>query len=287
MPANLEDSDISPTMESLPPDRPGLSSMGQVLFNYTIWKYIRTAAQKGSTFFSSANVSLMEKEAIMEYIRKELVDNFLQYCEPVNPMHIYIQIGVQSFLLSSQRSMRQPLVANTRISDIPLGDRNDLLRNCMKTMDYYILVNTTPAIACFRWHYEYYFAFTALVYLIIEAHHRAATAEAVSLWAIINKVCELHPRLMAAGSGLELSAIAHLIILAWQQRQRYLERQQSQDIEKPWCVDKLEAHVNTRNTETRPDGKHALDSSFDSDLINFELIDWSAWEAAGPAGQFH
>ncbi|MCJ1434793.1 hypothetical protein MMC27_004163 [Xylographa pallens] len=286
MPANLEDSDISPTMESLPPDRQGLSSMGQVLYNYTIWQYIRTTAQKGSTWYTSANVSLMEKEAIMEYVRKELVDKFLQYCEPVNPMHLYIQVGVQSFLLATQRSTRQPLMANTRISDMSLDDRDDLLRNCMKTMDYYILVQTTPAIACFRWHYEYYFALNALVYVIIEAHHRAATAEAVSLWAIINKVCELHPRLMAAGSGLELSAIAHLIKLAWQQRQGYLERQQSQDIEKPWCVDKLEEHVNARNTKTTPDGQHASDSSFVSDLINFELIDWSAWEATGPAGQF-
>ncbi|MCJ1382447.1 hypothetical protein MMC17_005560 [Xylographa soralifera] len=285
MPANLEDSDISPNMRTLPADRPGLTSMSQVLYRYRAGQYVRTTAQKGSAWLTSANVSMMEKDALMEYIRKELVENFLQYCEPVNPMHLYIQIGVQSFLLAAQRSARQPLMANTRISDMSLGDRDDLLRICMKTMEYYILVQTTPAIAHFRWHYEYYFASSALVYVIIEAHHRAATAEAVSLWAIINRVCELHPKLMAAGSGLELSAIAHLIIRAWQQRQGYLETQQSQDIEKPWCVDKFEARVNARNTETVTDDQYASGGSVDPDLINFELIDWSAWEA-GPAGQF-
>lgn len=285
MPANLEDSDISSNMRTLPPDRPGLSSMSQVLYRYTIGQNVRTAAQKGSAWLTSATVPMKEKDAIIECIRKELVDNFLQYCEPVNPMHLYIQISVQSFLLAAQRSARQPLMANTRISDMSMVDRDDFLKNCMKAMDYYILVQTTTAIAHFRWHYEYYFAPSALVYVIIEAHHRAATAEAVNLWATINRICEFQPKLMAAGSGLEMSAIAHLIIRAWQQRQGYLERQQRQDIEKPWCVDKLESHVNARNTESVPDGQHALRGSVDPDLINFELIDWSAWEA-GPSVQF-
>ena len=285
MPANLEDSDVWPNTKTLPPDRPGLTSMSQVLYKYTIDQYIRTTAQRGAAWLTSAKVSMMEKDAWTEYIRKELVDNFLQYCEPVNPIHLYIQIGVQSFLLAAQRSAWQPLMANTRISDMSLGDRDNFLKNCTKTMDYYILVKTTPTLAHFRWYYEYYFASSALVYVIVEAHHRAATAEAVSLWAIINRVCELHPKLMALGSGLESSAIAHLIIRAWQQRQGYLKRQQTQDIEKPWCVAKLEAHVNARNPETVPDGQHASGDPIDPDLINFELIDWSAWEA-GPAGQF-
>ena len=285
IPRNIEDSDISPNMTTLPADRQGLSGMSQVLYRYMIGRYIRTTAQKDSAWFTSANMSTTDKETLLEYIRKELVNNFLQYCEPVDPMHLYIQIGVQSFLLASQRMARLPLMASTRISDMSRIDRDDFLRNCMKTMDYYILVQTTPTIAQFRWHYEYYFTSSTLVYVIIEAHHRAATTEVESLWATINRVCELHPRFIAAGSGLELSAIAHLIIRAWQQRQEHLESQQSQNIEKPWCVAMLEAHVNARNTETVSNGQPASMESVDSDLMNFELIDWSAWEAE-PAGEF-
>ncbi|MCJ1285456.1 hypothetical protein MMC26_004796 [Xylographa opegraphella] len=285
MPSNLEDSDITPTLATLPPNRPGLTGMSQVLHRYWVGYHIRDTARKGTAWFTSTNVSMIEKNDLMELLRKELVDKFLQHCEPVNPMHLYIQIGVQSFLLAAQRHARQPLMANIRISDMSLADRNEFLKNCMKTMDYYILVQTTPAIARFRWHYEFYFASSSFVYVIVEAHHRAATAEAVSLWATINRVCELHPRLMAAGPGLELSAITHLILRAWQQRQEYLEKQQSQNIEKPWCVAKLEAHVDARNAETVPAGQHDSDDSLDSDLLNFELIDWSAWEA-GPAGRF-
>ncbi|MCJ1309068.1 hypothetical protein MMC25_002723 [Agyrium rufum] len=286
IPRNLEDSDFSPDMRTLPPNRPGLTSMSQVMQTYEILHYIQDLAQKGAAWFQSTNVSATGRDAIVEYIRKELVDKFLQYCELVNPMHLNIQIKVQSFLLAVQRSARQPLLVNTRISDMPKGDRDDFLKICTKTMDYYILAMITPSISQWRWHYQYYFASPALVYVIVEAHHRAATAEAAGLWTTINDVCELHPKLrnMRAGSDLELTAIARLITRAWQQRQTYLERQQVLEITKPSCVVKLEAHDHLEKIEM--DGQYTLDSSIASDPLDFELIDWSVWES-GPAGQFY
>jgi pimeloyl-ACP methyl ester carboxylesterase len=41
----------------------------------------------------------------------------------------------------------------------------------------------------------------SVVYVIIEAHHRATTPQASSLWDVIDKVCKVHPKLKAAPKG--------------------------------------------------------------------------------------
>ena len=114
-----------------------------------------------------------------------------------------------------------------------------------------------------------------MVYIVIEAHHRAATAEAATLWTLINKVCELHPTLTTAVGRPEVYAIARLIVLAWQQRQDCLQERQEQ-AEKPWCVGELERALKPPPS----DGESSKSVVQDLGLLDFDfdLIDWSYWE---------
>jgi hypothetical protein len=119
-----------------------------------------------------------------------------------------------------------------------------------------------------------------VVYVIIEAHHRAADPDVSSLWILINKVCKVHPKLIAAAERPDIIAIGRLIVLAWHQRQEHLHRLH-QPVEKPWCVETMEKKLNftalgpkvsDTGSELGTDNRFALD---------FDMIDWSAWEQDG------
>jgi len=285
LPANLEDNDIRPGIEALPSDRRGLTSMSHCLWRYHLLYQQRIPRhsdlpQKDFAWITSSQVSMAEKDAFIEQTARTLGEKFVQHCELLNPLHVSIQIGIRSFILAMKRVVHQPGVANTKISEMPKRDRDDFLKNSIECLEYYILGETTQSIAQFRWHNENYFQWAAFVYVIIEARHRATAPEASSLWTLINKVCRVHPKLTAAPKRPDIVAIGRLIVLAWYQRQEHLQKLHQQ-VEKPWCVTKMEEELNFFLHGPKVSG---TDLGWDTDnfmALDFDMIDWSAWEQAG------
>lgn len=164
LPASIEDDDLTPDMNTLPAERHGLTSMSHCLWRYHViaMHRARRSPDQGALWINpiSAAASRDVKHVMMEQVRKALAEKFLQFCEPVEPLHIHIQIGVQNSLLAMHRGFLQP-VTSTKISEMPQTIREELLGVCIKSMDYYILAQTNPLIAHLRWHTENYFQWPA------------------------------------------------------------------------------------------------------------------------------
>ena len=149
LPRNLEDQDLRPDMQALPPERHGLTTISSCLWRYQILHMQRKMRQpdgsrtKSLSWLLSPQVSLAEKDAQIDTVEKELGVQFLQHCEPSNPLHVYMQIGVRSLVLSARRMARQPALINAKISEMSTGERDDFLGLCMKCLEYYILSQET------------------------------------------------------------------------------------------------------------------------------------------------
>lgn len=175
LPANLEDSDICIGMENLPPDRCGLTSISHCMWRYLVLYQQRIRGpldvpQKSPAWLTSSKISMAEKDAYIKQFERALGEKFIQHCELLNPLHVNIQIGISSFILAMKRIAHQPGVANTKISEIPKIDREELLKNNIKCLEYYILGETTQLIAQFRWHNENYFQWPACKSLNLGIH---------------------------------------------------------------------------------------------------------------------
>ena len=248
MPANLEDGDFYPDMPSLPSQRKALTSMSTCLWKYTALQMHRSAQRSmengsaGATWLFSPKVPLVEKDARIDTIESELGTQFLQYCEPVNPLHLYLQIGIRSFILSSRNSARLPSLVNAKISTMSQQARNEHLSLCMKSLEYYIMSQRTESLKGFQWNNQGYFncssckysRYTALrfskdsrthivVYLLLEANHRFDQDEVANLWSLIHDVYDVHPELRAAGHRSEWDLVAHIMIVAWQKHKIYVQ----------------------------------------------------------------
>jgi hypothetical protein len=108
-------------------------------------------------FMHSQKVPLADKDARIDEIERILSEQYLQYCDPLDPLHLLIQIGLRSYLLAARRGARQPALINAKISTMSARERHDFLKICKKSLEYYILSETTESLKGFRWHNENHF----------------------------------------------------------------------------------------------------------------------------------
>lgn len=211
LPANLDDQDFSPEMEVLPPDRYGLTSISHCLWRYHILYEQRLARHsdkfhKDFAWLTSPRVSVVEKEAYVERVSRTMGEKFVQHCELLNPLHVSIQIGIRSFILAIKRIVHQPGVANMKISNMPKRERDEFLRNTVECLEYYILGETTPSIAQFRWHNENYFQWPACMSLFL--HFVALHLILIQLSMLLSKHATVLPpvKLLLSGASSTRSA---------------------------------------------------------------------------------
>ncbi|KAF4550229.1 Fungal specific transcription factor domain-containing protein 24 [Elsinoe fawcettii] len=278
IPANLDDHEIRPEMKDLPPDRQGLTSMSYVLWGYEVPHLQRQHFNPthGAIWGSSSRLPSEKKQMMMDGLRKHFAERYVQYCELVNPLHVQIQIGLNSALLALQRAILQPTVGVSRLSEMPSTDREELLKVCVKAMDYFLLTRTNTTLAGFQWLNECWFQWTAFVYILVETERRATTSEAATLWTLIEQICLSHPKILTHTARPDISAIGRLILCAWQKRSDYLDGEQRQET-KPSCVSIFEQAYATSTNSAEVDG-HDLDLLPDT-AFDFDLIDWSSWDA--------
>lgn len=176
IPANLDDKDFYPGMQTVPEDRHGLTSMSHCLWRHHVLSIQRREkfmepGKDGLSLPMSTDVSLAQKDARIDDFERELGENFLQYCDPLEPLHMHIQIGIRTCVLACRRLSRQPGIANAKILEMPKQERDDFLSISTKLLEYYVLGETTPGIAHFRWHNGNYFQWTSCTSSAINLKH--------------------------------------------------------------------------------------------------------------------
>lgn len=161
LPSNLNDGALRGDLQTLPSERPGLTEMSHCLWRYQILHMQRQnrtpdGSVQGVAWLQSPHVALADKDARVEICEQTLNGMFVQFCEPLEPLHTLIQIGVRSFILSARILLRQPALANAKISEMSLQEREDFMGICMKSWEYYILLRKTESLRGFEWHSEIY-----------------------------------------------------------------------------------------------------------------------------------
>jgi hypothetical protein len=152
MPSNIEDEDIQPGDSTMPRERKGLTSISYNLFCYWVLEEQRqTFLAKHGRFELSwqTNTTLpaTAKDDMVSRLEEGINRNFLQYCDPLDPLHVLLQLFGRSFVISTQ--MR---VLHARACDA--GDaahRAALLDAASRTVRYNVALQSHPSLTQYRW----------------------------------------------------------------------------------------------------------------------------------------
>ncbi|MCJ1476236.1 hypothetical protein MMC13_004902 [Lambiella insularis] len=297
LPRNLEDHDLNPDTQVLPPARHGLTIMSHCLWQYQILYLQRVATDSDGErrtlpWLLSKSVPLAEKDAKIDTVEKCLGEKFLQHCEPMNPLHVHIQIGVRAFILAARSAARQPALVNAKVLEMSQLEREDLLRVSTKSLEYYILSETTESLRGFQWYNEIYFAWPAFAYIILEAYHRYNDDIVMNLWSLIGRIYAIHPMMTSALQRPDIASIVQLTLVAWQRRQTFAQQRSQQrydanslnECQPPSWILELRRKLDLPEVNLIPKPDSAMGESVADEIpllpldFDFDSIDWSFWE---------
>jgi len=318
LPLNIEDEDITPNMTTPPAERQGLTSRSYCLWTFWVLQMQRSFRYTDGTYLgfgwiAERSLSREEKDVYINRLETGLNQQYVQYCDPIKPLDVLIQITARAFVCGMRRvSMYGDLSQMSEVS------RRQLLDVCMQGVEYDIALHATPAIKHFRPLFRGYFQWNALAYMLLEARRLAHDPIATRIWTLLAELYTSNPGLSRNLVDRRKSYAIELVSAAWKARAGLLHQQQqdrgaSHAIKKPAFLVDLEKTLAVFNESIKTDssGKRKLDNTEDShagmskkhavmpgeglpsdgmdlnqldlDLMNdfnFDAIDWSFWEMA-------
>jgi hypothetical protein len=162
LPSNIEDTDITATSTTLPMDRKGLTSMSYCLFTYWVLERQRqTFLPKHGRFELSwqtnASLSKTLKDEMVAQLEDGINKKFLQYCDPIKPLDILLQLFARLFITSTQLRILHARACAQGGQE----ERKALLTASAQTLRYNIAIQNQPVLAEFRWLTRTWFTWQA------------------------------------------------------------------------------------------------------------------------------
>lgn len=152
LPLNIEDEDLHRASPETPKERKGLTSMSYCLFpSWVINQQRQSLLGKNARFELSwqANAALPAsfKNELVTLLEDGINQTFLQYCDPLNPLDIRLQLFARLFTVSMQLR-----ILHGRLSEHSSAEeRAEILRISLQCLRYNIAMQSQPALVQYRW----------------------------------------------------------------------------------------------------------------------------------------
>ncbi|KAL6721752.1 hypothetical protein ACLMJK_000857 [Lecanora helva] len=303
MPLNIEDDDINATMTSFPKERKGMTSMSYCLLTYWVIDQQRRFfhADKGRFELSwQSNESLPQpvKESLIQKLEEGVNKKFLQYCDPLRPLDLLIQLLARMLICGMRQRILHPLACAGNLDNTGGDLRGELLTACMQSLEYNVAMHSQPSIRHFQWLTKGFFPWQSFMCVLVEASQQNDESRTQRIWDLLSDLYVANSMLSRLSEDRRRSHAARLVVAAWKARQSKLAP--SQYIPKPDFVTHLEYQLSEvrsgpvvpYDTKISPQeiandsAQPVIPETFleDQDMnavfdLDFQDIDWSFWSS--------
>lgn len=218
LPANINDSDMSPGMTAMPaPVSDRATEMLFCLMRYELGRFLQVHGRE----LHDPATPMARRDALIDAIGATYESRYLRYADPALPLHHIARAGARSALAKMRlmahhpsqyadrgRSMRQP--------------EHDLLFDTATTLVEALVggLVDNKQLAPFQWHIDVYFQLDALVFLLIESKSQPPEGvRADTAWQLVDEVFRYRPGLMQGTDELSV-AVRQLVTRAWEEREQ-------------------------------------------------------------------
>lgn len=277
-PTNLNDSDLSPTMQE--PVKPRVGATDMIFYNlrYKLIQFVdrvngwyRQWLAPGEDDRDTATVidpsCRADMQRIMESMEKEVELEILRYCDILDPLHL-LTAGVarltlckQRFLMlkasSSQHGGGSSSLSNNQAED---DGESNMLSTAIRVLEYENNLICQPSIRGFLWYMQQEFLWSCLIYILQCLKARPGGEQADKAWDQIGRLYELRPSYYQ-GSKQKLALHVHAAIRimtleAWRAREMHYTSQCAQMLHTPVYITTLRDQEQCLVGGSRPSGHH-------------------------------
>ncbi|KAG9950962.1 hypothetical protein KCU85_g3246, partial [Aureobasidium melanogenum] len=283
IPLNIEDRDLNLDMTEAPPEHRSLTSLSYCLWTFWIVSQQReffkdNKGKLGITWASNKNIPHARKNTLLNIIEQGLNQNFLQYCDPIKPLDIIIQLTSRALICTFRMFTLHPMSFSGG-TDMTEDERHSqLMETAIKSLEYNIALNSRPEIQRFQWYIKGYFQWHAFISVIVEVTQLKASPRAQRIWDLLSDLYTYNKNLHELSEDRRKLHAAELIVKAWKARQTA-----GPSARTPLCVSILEpllsAHrADMEHVQLQPVGQSLEPVMTDEDLneilgLEFQDID--------------
>ncbi|KAK3112011.1 hypothetical protein LTR53_012153 [Teratosphaeriaceae sp. CCFEE 6253] len=228
LPANLNDTQLFPSMQRLPESRPAATEMSYVLLRALLASHLNTvlgAPGPAGTWarIRSASVPMAEKASVVESLEQRLHEEVLRFCDPTVPLQAHTLNAAQTFLTKMRLVGNIPYDRSPATAGSGEGYSENLFQLSGKMMRLQLELFTDPSLRKWKWHWQGTFQWYALAELLRQTRLRVQTApETTAAWLLVKRVLEeVVPQL---GCDPEKCAILTAVQALFQTAMRHREQ---------------------------------------------------------------
>ncbi|THW13509.1 hypothetical protein D6D24_06007 [Aureobasidium pullulans] len=287
VPLNVEDSDLNPDMTEAPAERKGLTSLSYCLWTYWIVSQQReffssNRGKLGISWASNKSLPHATKISLINTMEEGLNKKFLQYCDPIKPLDILVQLTSRALICTMRMFTLHPMSFSGDANITDEQRHAQLVEAAIKSLEYNIALNSRPEIQRFQWFINGYFQWHAFISVIVEVMQLKGSPEAQRIWDLLSDLYTYNKNLLELSEDRRKLHAAELITSAWKARQTA-----DPSAYKPACVSILEPLLSDNRgdatkTQTEVVGQPLERVMTDEDLgamldLEFQDIDWGFW----------
>ena len=169
LPLNIEDDDIGHSSIDFPKERSGLTDMSFCLWTFYLLDRQREfrradGSRIGSSWMADRSVSPEQRGEFINALEKGVEDKFLRHCDPVNPLHLLLSITGRSFTANMRRLVSHADALTHNASDTSDTREKRTLDQCLRCLEYDILLHSQKSLEKFRWRLRGFFPWHACKY---------------------------------------------------------------------------------------------------------------------------
>ncbi|KAI7261789.1 hypothetical protein KC345_g9656 [Hortaea werneckii] len=225
-PSNLNDSDLSPDMPSLPPNREGATDMILPRVRAEMGKFhARERPFQGGwehLWQRGDHAKLQQLEDEIDALQDRLETKYLRYCDFVIPSHCLAMAMARGTPCMARLRLRLP---KARIQTLTLPERTELCTLALRILDYTITARTNPLVRRFNWHLQAYFQWEPVIWILNELRKGGSSSSSQAsvlgdvegVWRRFRSLYAEWPEFVSARRTLYV-AVAKLMVKAWDVR---------------------------------------------------------------------
>ena len=215
-PLNINDDQIWPGMTEMPEEQKGATEMIYCLARSCVGKYsaMTGKATNGAASWQFKNYT--EAEAVISQAESEVEENYIRYCDIINPLH-FLTVGLARSAITAMRlRIRLPKVRNRTATD---AEKREMLQLSQKIIDIDTAAYAQTSLKRYQWQVGSFFAWgswDSLTFILtcLQTASLLSLAEADAAWSRVEQVFNNHSEVMESDRALQV-AIRRFTLKAW------------------------------------------------------------------------
>jgi hypothetical protein len=183
IPLNINDGDICPDTKEMPQEREGLTDMSFARVSHKITEVARQIMAPGSR-----KPSLEEQSQLLQEIYRTLEHNYLQYSTDSNIIY-WVSVTIARLVMAKTTLfIYLPVLYGSPCDVLSEELRTKLLIAAIEVAEYNHALNAEQACRHWRWIYQTYTHWHAIVYILIEICRRPWSPLVERAWVALHSV---------------------------------------------------------------------------------------------------